>query len=155
MVAVPQPRQSSAGRALNSARSANPLELIQGSLSTRKVARHSPMLAGLHRATDGALLGVVMGVAVLSALTLHWQHRWTMAFASLESSRILAHRLTESTAMLERHLLERSKSPQGMVPTKAANLLYLDRPVSDANNTDRDQLTMLSQLMDNPINHGY
>ena len=104
MVAVPQSQPSSAQRPA----SAGPFEVIQGSLSARRVARKSPLLAGLHRTADGSLIGVFAAVLLLSGLTLHWQHRWTLAFRQLEMTRDLAHRLTESTAMLERHLLERA-----------------------------------------------
>ena len=122
VVAVPQSQPSSTQR------SAPLLLIIQGSLSARRVARQSPLLAGLHRASDGSLVGVFAAVLVLSGLTLHWQHRWNLAFRQLERTREMSHRLTESTAMLEQHLLERSSGPRQMVPTTVANLVYLDRP---------------------------
>ena len=77
---------------------------------------------------DGTMLGVVAAVAVLAGLTLHWQHRWTVSFNRLESTRSLAHRLTESTSVMEQHLLRRTSRPSDLVPTKVANLLYLKRP---------------------------
>ncbi|HGY5545239.1 MAG: hypothetical protein AB8A41_08075 [Prochlorococcus sp.] len=155
MVAVPKPIPVPAERGVSRARSAGTLELIQGSLSPRKVARQSPVLAGLHRAADGALIGVLMAAALLSAFTLHWQHRWTMAFSRLETTRSLAHRLTESTAMIEGHILKQTNLPQSMVPTKVANLLYLDRPVNTSGLDRSAESHLLSQMMDQPINHGY
>ena len=104
------------------------LELIQGSLSAGKIARRSPLVGGLHRLADGTLLGVFAALAVLSGLTLHWQHRWTMAFQRFETTKLLSHRLTESTAVLEQHLLESTTRPASLVPTKVANLIHLDRP---------------------------
>ena len=156
MVAVPQSQPSSAQRP-SSRRPASrrPFEVIQGSLSARRVARKSPLLAGLHRTADGSLIGVFAAVLVLSGLTLHWQHRWTLAFRQLEMTREQAHRLTESTAMLERHLLERSQTPKQMVPTTVANLVYLDRPSSASTKPVIDHLAMLGSLMESTIHHGY
>jgi hypothetical protein len=113
------------------------------------------LLAGLHRAADGSLIGVFAAVLVLSGLTLHWQHRWTLAFRQLEMTRELAHRFTESTAMLERHLLERARMPKQMVPTTAANLVYLDRPASASAEPAADHLAVFSSLMERTIRHGY
>ena len=156
MVAVPQSQPSSAQRpASRRPASRRPFEVIQGSLSARRVARKSPLLAGLHRTADGSLIGVFAAVLVLSGLTLHWQHRWTLAFRQLEMTREQAHRLTESTAMLERHLLERSQTPKQMVPTTVANLVYLDRPSSDSTKPGIDHLAMLGSLMERTIHHGY
>ena len=121
VVAAPEPRPSNKA-----------LELIQGSLSAGKIARRSPLLGGLHRLMDGTLLGVVGAVAVLAGLTLHWQHRWTLAFNRLESTRTQAHRLTESTALLEQHLLRSTTQPAALVPTQVANLIHLDRPETSA-----------------------
>ncbi|HGY5536272.1 MAG: hypothetical protein AB8A40_04335 [Prochlorococcus sp.] len=155
MVAVPQPIPASAERVVSRARSVRTLELLQGSLSPQKVARQSPVLAGLHRAADGALIGALMAAALLSAFTLHWQHRWTTAFTRLETTRSLSHRLTESTAMIERHLLKQTNLPESMVPTKVANLLYLERPINPSGLAKSEEAHLLSQMMDQPINHGY
>ena len=92
---------------------------------------------------------------MLSGLTLHWQHRWTVAFRNLELTRSLSHRLTESTAMLERHLLEHSRVPQRMVPTTVANLLYLDRHGTSSSQGETDHLGLLGSLMEQPIKNGY
>jgi len=156
VVAVPQSQPSSAQRpASRRPASRRPFEVIQGSLSARRVARKSPLLAGLHRTADGSLIGVFAAVLLLSGLTLHWQHRWTLAFRQLEMTREQAHRLTESTAMLERHLLERSQTPKQMVPTTVANLVYLDRPSSASAKPGIDHLAMLGSLMERTIHHGY
>ena len=124
-------------------------------MSAQRMARRSPVLAGLHRVADGSLCGVVLAVVALSGLTLHWQHRWTVAFRQLEETRSLSHRLTESTATLERHLLEQASLPATMVPTQAANLVYLDRPQASAPAQDVDQLAMIQTWMDQPIQQGY
>ena len=109
-----------------SARSA--LELIQGSLSAGRIARRSPLMGGLHRVADGTLLGVFAALTVLAGLTLHWQHRWTVAFQRFESTKLLSHRLTESTALLEQHWLDSTTGPEQFVPTKVTNLIHLERP---------------------------
>ena len=104
------------------------LELIQGSLSAGRIARRSPLMGGLHRVADGTLLGVFAALTVLAGLTLHWQHRWTVAFQRFESTKLLSHRLTESTALLEQHWLNSTTGPEQFVPTKVTNLIHLERP---------------------------
>ena len=84
-------------------------------------------MGGLHRLADGTLLGVFAALAVLAGLTLHWQHRWTMAFQRFEATKVLSHRLTESTALLEQHWLDSTTSPSRFVPTKVTNLIHLER----------------------------
>lgn len=150
MTAVPQPRSAPAARSSTN----GALELIQGSLSAQKVARRSPLLAALHRAADGSLVGVFAAVLVLTGLTLHWQHRWTLAFQQLDDTRSLSHRLTESTAMLERHLLEKGRLPKTLVPTKVSNLVYLERP-KPASKPQVDHLAMIGAWMEEPIHQGY
>ena len=151
MSAVPQPRIAPAERV----KASGALELIQGSMSAQKVARQSLLLAGLHRAADGSLCGVVLAVVALSGLTLHWQHRWTVAFRQLEDTRNLAHRLTESTAMLERHLLDQASRPGTMVPTKVSNLVYLDRPKASVTPQTNEPLALIQSWIDHPIQQGY
>ena len=119
------------------------LELIQGSLSAGRIARRSPLMGGLHRVADGTLLGVFAALTVLAGLTLHWQHRWTVAFQRLESTKLLSHRLTESTALLEQHWLDSTTGPEQFVPTKVTNLIHLERPktsmpVTDASSNRQD-----------------
>ena len=131
-------------------------ELIQGSLSSGRVARRSPLLGGLHRLMDGTLLGLIAAVAVLAGLTLHWQHRWTLSFRLLESTRTQAHRLTESTAVMEQHLLQRSQQPNSLVPTQVANLVHLDRPVPGSlQPVETSPMSSLQALGDQPIRAGY
>ncbi len=125
-------------------------------MSSARVARRSPVLGSLHRVADGTLLGVLTATAVLAGLTLHWQHRWTVAFNQLESTRTLAHRLTESTALLEQHVLRGTSQPQRLVPTKASNLIHLDRPkVAASTPTDSDLIETVQSLLQKPIRPGY
>ena len=102
------------------------------------------------------MFGVVAAVAVLAGLTLHWQHRWTLSFNRLESTRSLAHRLTESTAVLEQHLLQRSERPSLLVPTKVANLVYLNRPSADSVAPEESSMIpSLDALIEQRIRPGY
>ena len=125
-------------------------------MSSARVARRSPVLGSLHRVADGTLLGVLTATAVLAGLTLHWQHRWTVAFNQLETTRTLSHRLTESTALLEQHVLRGTTQPQRLVPTKASNLIHLERPMAaPVTPADRDLLDTLQGLLHKPIRPGY
>jgi hypothetical protein len=107
---------------------ARPLALIQGSLSSRQVARTSPLLAGLHRAADGTLAGLGLCMLALSGLTLHWQNHWGHSFQKLESAQVLEHRLQESAALLEQHYLAAVRKPGWLVPTSSEKLIYLPEP---------------------------
>ena len=146
MVAAPDQRSSTTA-----------LELIQGSLSAGRIARRSPLIGGLHRLADGSLLGVFAALAVLAGLTLHWQHRWTVAFQRLDATRVLAHRLTESTAVLEQHLLRGTSRPEDLVPTKVVNLVHLEQPatIPAAASLRPDLLQSLEQLTQRRIRPGY
>ena len=104
------------------------LELIQGSLSAGRIARRSPLMGGLHRVADGTLLGVFAAMTILAGLTMHWQHRWTTAYQRFEGTKLLSHRLTEATALLEQTWLDSTVAPEQFVPTKVTNLIHLERP---------------------------
>ncbi len=155
MVAVKQPRSIPQELEMRRPRSTRSFELLQGSLSTRKIARHSPVVASFHRVVDGILLGVFIATTAISALTLHWQNQWTLAFTRLEGTRSLAHRFTESTAALESHLLNRNSMPDFIVPIKVSNLLYLDHPSKAIDNFGIDNPSLISRISKIPIRHGY
>lgn len=104
------------------------LELIQGSLSAKKVARQAPWLAGLHRVTDGALAGLGLSMVGLAGLSLHWQTQWTESYQRLEAAQVLEHRLQESAAVLEQHHLGAAHRPGLLVPTSSEKLIYLNTP---------------------------
>lgn len=104
------------------------LQLLEGALSANKVERQAPWLAGLHRLTTGALAGLGISVAGLSALTLHWQNEWARSFAELDAAKTLEHRLQESSALLEQHHLGATARPGQLVPTRSENLIHLNEP---------------------------
>ena len=157
MAAVEKLRPALSEPAISMARSSGPLRLIHRSFSPRKVARQFPLLAGVHRATDGALLGVLIAVLMMTALSLHWRHLWTVAYAQLETTRDLTQKLKYSTAMLEQHLLKRTSLPLSMVRTNAEKLHYLDNPDTfrDSINHQSGKQSLLKRLVSSPANSGY
>ena len=124
MVAVPLPerRRVSGSRRSQVAqrkvqRQKRSLELLQGALSTHRMARQAPWLANLHRVTDGALLATGVAALAMAGLTLHWQGRWGGDFRQLQRAQALEHRLMESQSALEQHYLRQAKRPGALVPT--------------------------------------
>jgi hypothetical protein len=124
----PRDAVAAVGRAATRTGRSRPLALIQGSLSSRQVARRSPLLASLHRAADGTLAGIGLCMLALSGLTLHWQNHWGQSFQQLESAQVLEHRLQESAALLEQHYLGAVRKPGWLVPTSSEKLIYLPKP---------------------------
>lgn len=149
MVAVPIPQ--TAERQRNPVR--RPLQLIQGSLSARRVDRQSPWLAGLHRIGDGTLAGLGFAVLGLSALTLHWQGQWTQNFQKLEAAQRLEHRLQESAALLEQHHLGLTRKPTLLQPTSSEKLIYVTPPPVAASGVNFSGL--LAQVNPRRIAAGY
>tara|TARA_Y100001968_G_C19000670_1_gene545757 strand:+ start:278 stop:625 length:348 start_codon:yes stop_codon:yes gene_type:complete len=115
------------------------------------------VLAAFHRATDGALIGLVFTVVVMSIVSLHAQHLWALSFSRLETSRDLIHKFKESISILESHFLASKSLPKSIVTAKTSNLLYLDKPDIER------QLPMynawnksiLHKFIHYPINQGY
>ena len=121
-------RQARSNRRAALAGGRQSLELIQGSLSPRRIERQAPWLAGLHRAADGTLAGLGVCMLALSTLTLHWQNQWGTSFQKLEDAQVLGHRLQESAAVLEQHHLGAVRKPGWLVPTSSEKLIYLPGP---------------------------
>ena len=101
------------------------LFLLKRSFVTPNVLRKYPLLSSFHRGVDGALVGVIVSGAIMTALALHSQHLWTINFSRLQLTKDLNHRLQESTAMLERYFLKSASDPNLMVKTKSAHLYLL------------------------------
>ena len=157
VVAVVKQRPASTEPAVPRASSSGLFNLIHGSFSSRKVARQYPVLAGIHRATDGALCGVLIAVLIMTALSLHSRHLWIVAYRQLETTRDLTQKLKSSTAMLEQHLLKRASLPLSMVRTNAEQLHYLDDPetISSSNTVHSDDNSILERFVSYPVNYGY
>ena len=130
----------------------HPLELIQGSLSARRVERSSPRLAILHRGADGLLIGIGLTMLGLSALTLHWQNQWSQSYSQLEADQVLEHRLMESSALLERQYMGAAHRPGLLEPTSSDKLLYLPAPTIAASAPASD---LLARVVSRPIPPGY
>ena len=106
-----------------------PKELLNSVFSSKQVQRKFPIQAALHIVSDGALLGMVTIVAIMSSVALHSQYLWTKSFTKLETIRDLNARILESTSILESYLLKNQKLSKNYVPTKAEDLIYLDKPL--------------------------
>jgi hypothetical protein len=155
VIPLPSPPQRASGRRTGQA-SPSPLgerslQLIQGSLSGRRVERQSPLLATLHRMSTGALIGLGASLVGLSALALHWQNQWAKSYAQLEASKVLEHRLNESASVLEQHHIGSMRRPGQLLPTSSENLIHLPEPVRA---TPRRSLPLLAGLAIGQQPHG-
>ncbi|WP_320664141.1 hypothetical protein [Prochlorococcus sp. MIT 1223] len=132
-------------------------KLFKRSLSSKKLSRDFPVLAGLHRITDGALIGFAFIVVVMSIVSLHTQHLWTLSFSRLEASRSLIHKLKESISVLESHFLSSSNLSTTLIETKTSNLEYLDKPdmsrrLQTNNSKKRSYIRRITSF---PLSNGY
>ncbi len=105
-----------------------PKRLSNSVLSSKQVQRKFPFQAALHIVLDGALIGMLTTVAIMSSVALHSQYLWTRSFTKLETTRDLNRRILESTSIIEGYLLKNQKLSRYLVPTKAEDLIYVDRP---------------------------
>ena len=105
-----------------------PKGLLNSVFSSKQVQRKFPIQAALHIVLDGALVGILTIVAIMSSVALHSQYLWTKSFTKLETTRDLNRRILESTSILESYLLKNQKLSRNLVPTKAEDLIYVDRP---------------------------
>jgi hypothetical protein len=128
------------------------LQVVQGSLSARKVERQAPWLANLHRITTGAITGISLAMVGLSGLTLYWQNEWARSYAELQASKELEHRMQESSALLEQHHMVASRQPGQLVPTSSEKLIHLPEPKA---NSDSRSSGLLSVLRSRQIPAGY
>ncbi len=137
----------------------DPSNLFSQSFTSKKLSRKYPILVTFHRATDGALLGFLLILIVMSTIALHAQHLWNLSFSRLETSRQLIQKLRESTSVLESHFLTSSSLSKFMVepanPKK--NLVYIDRPLAESHTVNRgsSDLGLLEKLIYYPVSHGY
>lgn len=152
MVASPYLRPDGGTEAPAQSHRSRHLDLIQGSLSARRVARRVPWLGGLHRAVDGALAGVGLSMLALSALTLHWQSQWSGNYQTLDGAQVLEQRLQESSALLEHHHLA-SVGRRGWVePTSSSRLIHLPPPPEPSRTS---LMALLRTVSGGPISPGY
>ena len=98
--------------------------------TSKQVKRRFPVQSALHIALDGALIGVLITVAIMSSVVLHSQYLWSESFSKLQVTRDLNRRILESTSILEGYLLKNQKLSKYLVPTKAEDLIYVNKPSS-------------------------
>jgi len=132
--------------------------LLNSVFSSKQVQRKFPIQAALHIVLDGALLGILITVAIMSSVALHSQYLWTKSFTKLETTRDLNRRTLESTSILESYLLKNQKLSRNLVPTKAEDLIYVDRPKPEETKKSFD-VTLKSRFLEKissfPVKSGY
>ena len=135
-----------------------PIVFFNSFFSSKQVQRKFPIQAALHVFLDGALLGLLIIVAIMSSVALHSQYLWTKSFTKLETIRDLNRRILESTSIIEGYLLKNQNLSRYLVPTKAEDLLYVDRPKPEETKKLFDQ-TFKSRLLERissfPVKSGY
>ena len=135
-----------------------PKKLLNSVFSSKQVQRKFPIQAALHIVLDGALVGILLTVAIMSSVALHSQYLWTKSFTKLETTRDLNRRTLESTSILESYLLKNQKLSRNLVPTKAEDLLYVDRPKPEETKKSFD-VTLKSRFLEKissfPVKSGY
>jgi len=135
-----------------------PKGLLNSVVSSKQVQRRFPIQAALHIVLDGALLGILITVAIMSSVALHSQYLWTKSFTKLEITRDLNRRILESTSILESYLLKNQKLSRNLVPTKAEDLIYVDRPKPEETKKLFDvtfKSKFLEKISSFPIKSGY
>ena len=133
-------------------------ELLNSVFSTKQVQRKFPIQAALHIVLDGALVGMLITVSIMSSVALHSQYLWTKSFTKLETTRDLNRRILESTSILESYLLKNETLSRNLVPTKAQDLIYVDRPKLEENKKLFDvtfKSRFLEKISSFPIKSGY
>ena len=95
---------------------------------------------------------------MMSAVALHSQYLWTKSFTKLETTRDLNRRILESTSILESYLLKNQNLSRYLVPTKAEDLIYVERPKPEETRKLFD-MTLKSRFLERlssfPIKSGY
>ena len=132
--------------------------MLNSVFSSKQVQRKFPIQAALHIVLDGALVGILITVAIMSSVALHSQYLWTKSFTKLETTRDLNRRTLESTSILESYLLKNQKLSRNLVPTKAEDLIYVDRPKPEETKKSFD-VTLKSRFLEKissfPVKLGY
>ena len=135
-----------------------PKGLLNSVFTAKQFKRKFPIQAALHIVLDGALVGILTTVAIMSSVALHSQYLWTKSFTKLETTRDLNRRILESTSILESYLLKNQKLSRNLVPTKAEDLIYVARPKPEETKKKFD-MTFKSRLLEKissfPFKSGY
>ena len=132
--------------------------MLNSVFSSKQVQRKFPIQAALHIVLDGALVGILITVAIMSSVALHSQYLWTKSFTKLETTRDLNRRILESTSILESYLLKNETLSRNLVPTKAQDLIYVDRPKPEETKKLFDvtfKSRFLEKISSFPLKSGY
>ena len=135
-----------------------PQGLLNSVFSSKQVQRKFPFQAALHIALDGALIGILTIVAIMSSVALHSQYLWTKSFTKLEKTRDLNRRILESTSIIEGYLLKNQKVSRDLVPTKAEDLIYVEKPKTEKAKKSFDKTLktrLLAKISAFPMKSGY
>ena len=119
--------------------------LLNSVFASKQVQRKFPIQAALHIVLDGALVGILGTLTIMSSVALHSQYLWTKSFTKLETIRDINRRILESTSILESYLLKNQKFSKYLVPTKAEDLIYVDVPKQEEINKLLE-VTFISKL---------
>ena len=133
-------------------------ELLNSVSFSKQVQRKFPIQAALHIVLDGALVGMLITVSIMSSVALHSQYLWTKSFTKLETTRDLNRKIFESTSILESYLLKNETLSRNLVPTKAEDLIYVDRPKLEETKELFDETfksRFLEKISSLPIKSGY
>ena len=135
-----------------------PKGLLNSVFSSKQVQRKFPIQAALHIVLDGALIGILTTVAIMSSVALHSQYLWTKSFTKLETTRDLTRRILESTSIIEGYLLKNQKLSRSLVPTKAEDLIYVYEPKPEETKqlfTQTFKSRFLERISSFPVKSGY
>ena len=135
-----------------------PKGLLKSVFSSKQAQRKFPIQAALHIVLDGALIGILTTVAIMSSVALHSQYLWTKSFTKLETTRDLNRRILESTSIIEGYLLKNQNLSRYLVPTKAEDLRYVDRPKPEKIKKSFDMISksrLLERISSFPVKSGY
>ena len=135
-----------------------PIGFSNSFYSSKQFHRKFPLQAAFHIVLDGALVGLLTVVAIMSSVALHSQYLWTKSFTKLEITRDLNLRLMESTSILENYLLKNQNLSKSLVSTKAEDLVYIDRPIPKNTRfllNDKLKGKLLEIITSFPIKSGY
>ena len=134
------------------------ISLSSRSFYSKQALRKFPIQATLHRVVDGALIGVLIIVGIMSSVALHSQYLWAEAFKELKVTRDLNRRIFESTGVLESYLLRDVSLSKSMLPTKVKNLVYVNlenEQESKLFNTETSKKKFLIKILSYPVKPGY
>ena len=126
VVALPRGPEGDSGEAAR--RSPSPLQQIKVGLSVGNRPHSIPWLAHLHKVADGVLLTSIGSAAILCALVLNLQIKWSGSYSELEEAQQLRQQLVEVTTALRASLRSRAQGSDGLSTTQSEDLMFMEPP---------------------------